>query len=57
MAEVTRMIQIQVTVVFHDVEPVESAKEQIDFIKNNYMEMFQNADQVLVEVKDFIKDE
>lgn len=57
MAEVTRTIQIQVTVVFHDVEPVESAKEQIDFIKNNYMEMFQNADQVLVEVKDFIKDE
>ena len=53
--EVTRTIQIEVTMVIKDVETMETAEEQRECIartiKNN---IFHDADQVNVTVKDFV---
>lgn len=56
--EVTRTIQIQVTEIVdskdiggntHDLPPIE-------YLEKDIREIFKDADQVLVEVKDFIRD-
>lgn len=53
MAEVTRIINIQLTYIGEDMEFENSPEDCKGFMK----EIFGSADDVLVEVKDFIKDE
>lgn len=56
--EITRTIQIQITGVIDNKDIREDTPEFIptEYVEQEVREIFKDADQVLVEVKDFIRD-
>lgn len=58
MSEITRTIQIQVTVIGNEDEfALVGAKNLADIIRDDFIENMGDADQILVDVKDFIREE
>lgn len=58
MSEITRTIQIQVTVIGNEDEfALVGAKNLADIIRDDFIEDMGDADQILVDVKDFIREE
>ena len=56
--EITRTIQIQVTEIVDSKDIGENTPDlrPIEYLEKDIREMFKDADQVLVEVKDFVRD-
>ena len=56
--EITRTIQIQVTEIVDSKDIGENTTDlrPIEYLEKDIREMFKDADQVLVEVKDFVRD-
>ena len=59
MKEITRTIQIQVTEIVDskDIGGNTPDLRPIEYLEKDIREIFKDADQVLVEVKDFIREE
>lgn len=60
MSEITRTIQIQVTVIGNEDEFIlvgAKNKNLEDIIRDDFIENMGDADQILVDVKDFIREE
>jgi len=57
--EITRTIQIQVTEIVDSKDIGENTPDlrPVEYLEKDIREMFKDADQVLVEVKDFIREE
>lgn len=57
--EITRTIQIQVTEIVDSKDIGENTPDlrPIEYLEKDIREIFKDADQVLVEVKDFIREE